>query len=32
MRARAALCPGITFTQAYRDRYEAFVAIKSCGD
>ena len=31
MRRRAALCPGITFTQMYRDHYDAFVAIDPCG-
>jgi hypothetical protein len=32
MRNRAALCPPLTFTETYRDRYEAFTAIIPCGD
>jgi hypothetical protein len=31
MRRRAALCAPLTFTQTYRDHYEAFTAIVSCG-
>jgi hypothetical protein len=30
MRSRAALCTPLTFTQTYRDHYEAFVAIRPC--
>ena len=30
MRARAALCPPLTFTETYRDHYDNFVAIQSC--
>ena len=30
MRARAALCPPLTYTETYRDRYENFVAIRLC--
>ena len=26
MRSRASLCPPLTFTEAYRDHYEEFVA------
>jgi Alpha/beta hydrolase domain len=32
MRNRAALCPPLTFTETYRDHYEAFAAIVPCGD
>jgi hypothetical protein len=32
MRRRAALCAPLTFTETYRDHYEAFTAIVSCGD
>ena len=32
MRRRAALCPPLTFTETYRDHYEAFTAIIPCGD
>jgi hypothetical protein len=31
MRQRAALCAPLTFTETYRDHYEAFTAIISCG-
>jgi hypothetical protein len=31
MRNRAALCPPLTFTETYRDHYEAFAAIAPCG-
>jgi hypothetical protein len=31
MRNRAALCPPLTFTETYRDHYEAFAAIVACG-
>jgi hypothetical protein len=31
MRRRAALCPPLTFTQAYRSQYDNFVAINPCG-
>ncbi len=30
MSRRAGLCPPLTFTQAYRDHYDEFVAIRSC--
>ena len=30
MRRRAALCPPLTFTETYRDHYEAFTAIVPC--
>ena len=30
MRARAGLCPPLTFTEIYRDRYDNFVGIESC--
>jgi hypothetical protein len=30
MRARAALCPPLTYTETYRDHYDNFVAIASC--
>lgn len=30
MRDRAALCPPLTFTETYRDHYEAFTAIIPC--
>jgi hypothetical protein len=30
MRRRAALCPSLTFTETYRDDYEAFTAIVFC--
>jgi hypothetical protein len=30
MRSRAALCPPLTFTETYRDHYDAFVAITPC--
>ena len=32
MRRRAALCPPLTFTETYRDHYDAFIAIVPCGD
>ena len=32
MRNRAALCPPLTFTQTYRDHYEAFAALVACGN
>jgi hypothetical protein len=32
MRRRAALCPSLTFTETYRDHYDAFTAIDPCGD
>jgi hypothetical protein len=32
MRNRAALCPPLTFTETYRDHYEAFAAIVACGN
>jgi hypothetical protein len=32
MRRRAAICAPLTFTETYRDRYDAFVAISPCGD
>ncbi len=31
MRNRAALCPPLTFTETYRDHYEAFAKIVPCG-
>ena len=31
MRTRAALCPPPTFTETYRDRYEAFTSMVPCG-
>ena len=31
MRRRAARCAPLTFTETYRDHYEAFVAISPCG-
>ncbi len=31
MRNRAALCPPLTFTETYRDHYEAFATIVPCG-
>jgi hypothetical protein len=31
MHQRAALCPPLTFTETYRDHYEAFAAIIPCG-
>ena len=31
MRERAALCPPLTFTETYRDHYDAFTAIVPCG-
>ena len=31
MRERAALCPPLTFTETYRDHYDAFRAIVPCG-
>jgi hypothetical protein len=31
MRKRAALCPPLTFTETYRDRYEAFATMVPCG-
>ena len=31
MRRRAALCAPLTFTETYRDHYDAFVAIVGCG-
>ena len=31
MRNRAALCPPLTFSETYRDHYEAFIAIVPCG-
>ena len=30
MSSRAALCPPLTFTETYRDHYDAFVAIAPC--
>ena len=30
MRARAALCPPLTFTETYRDHYQRFVDIEAC--
>lgn len=30
MRARAALCPPLTYTETYRDHYNDFVAIQPC--
>jgi hypothetical protein len=30
MRKRASLCPPLTFTETYRDHYDAFVGIASC--
>jgi hypothetical protein len=30
MARRAALCPPLTFTQVYRDHYDAFVATVRC--
>ena len=30
MRRRAALCPPLTFTETYRDHYDAFTAIVPC--
>ncbi|MEU8104310.1 alpha/beta hydrolase domain-containing protein [Nonomuraea muscovyensis] len=30
MRARAALCPPLTYTQTYRDHYADFVAMRPC--
>lgn len=30
MRARAALCPRLTYTETYRDHYDSFVAITRC--
>lgn len=32
MSRRASLCSGQTFTEAYRDHYDAFVAMTSCGN
>jgi hypothetical protein len=32
MRTRAGLCPPLTFTETYRDHYEAFAALTPCGD
>jgi hypothetical protein len=32
MRARAELCPPLTYTQTYRDHYDNFVGIEACGD
>jgi hypothetical protein len=31
MRNRAALCPPLTFTETYRDHYEAFATMVPCG-
>jgi hypothetical protein len=31
MRNRAALCPPLTFTEPYRDHYDAFTTIVPCG-
>jgi len=31
MRNRSALCPPLTFTETYRDHYDEFTAIDSCG-
>jgi Alpha/beta hydrolase domain len=31
MQRRAALCPGLTFTQTYRDHYDNFAQIQPCG-
>jgi Alpha/beta hydrolase domain len=31
MRERAGLCPPLTFTETYRDHYDAFTAIVPCG-
>ena len=31
MRKRAALCPPLTFTETYRDRYGAFTTMVPCG-
>jgi len=31
MRARAGLCPPLTYTQTYRDHYDNFVTIRACG-
>ena len=31
MSRRAALCPPLTFTETYRDHYDAFVALTRCG-
>lgn len=31
MRRRAALCPPLTFTETYRDHYDAFTTIVPCG-
>jgi hypothetical protein len=31
MRRHAALCPGLTFTEAYRDHYEEFAGLDRCG-